>query len=119
MTTRTPRADLIADWLEVRAMGYLTYSAAAERLGMKASTLEKAVRRAQADGDKRVPASLRDTQPPSYDQLHHSPTMDARVHLGDDERCRAARYVASRARDADDLAGLLGALGLTAEDARP
>lgn len=112
--------DLIDRWLEVRALGYTTYAAAAGRLGdIKPATLERAINRARKAGDPRVPTRLRDTVTPSYDQLSHHPSMAVAVHYSVDERRRAVRYTASRARDAHDLAELLDALGLKPGEGKP
>lgn len=111
--------DIIADWLAVRARGYMTYAAAAEQLGITPKHLERIVTKARAAGDERVPTNLRQANGQSYDQLHHSPIMATSVVVSDRDRYRAVRQVAGNwAQDADDLAELLDALGLDPAEGR-
>lgn len=112
MTPET--SDLIDRWLAVRAAGYLTHSAAANQLGIPTLSLRRAITTAQTAGDPRIPANLRDTIAPSYEQISNSPTMDVPVRYSVGERRAAVRYTASRATGRDDLTQLLDALGLQA-----
>ena len=108
--------DLLDRLVELRKLGVTNVAAAADRIGVHKSTLEKAIARARKANDPRVADVPR--QDVAFEDLNTSTMTTANVKTSKSQRRQAARYVASIATDADDLAQLLAMLGLDAKDGR-
>ena len=106
---------LIENYLEVRAQ-YTTLATAAERLGVTEHLLGKVIVAFRNAGDERLAAVRRDND---YTELDTSGPMVANVHIPDQQKKKATRYIAGMvAADATELRDLLDMCGLTAQNGK-
>jgi hypothetical protein len=102
--------DLLDRLIELRALGVTNVAAAADRIGIHKSTLEKAIARARKAGDPRVADVPR--QDIAFDDLNTSTMTTANVRIDPEQKLDAAIFVGRQTLDVDVYAELLDELGL-------
>ncbi|MGH3447226.1 MAG: hypothetical protein ACRDP4_06345 [Nocardioidaceae bacterium] len=116
MSTQIPAEPTIKDrWRDAYRDGYRTIPTAADHIGCRRQSLEKAILRARNAGEDiplPTPKVVGSEQRLTTDDRTPGP-----IRFTPDERHRARLKVCDLARDAADAAGLIDALGLREETA--